>query len=301
MRYISFLFLLLSVLFAGCSGDDTNEQAQTVVPGDGQYFNLKVNGTDLSFDTTNIYSPNNYRFSIKGNVFTLAAHFGPNHLLINFDKNGKFLGANLDVPSVYDVFIGYDSYENFPSNYFNLRILSLDENAKRIKVSFFGKLYRFEDDLNSESFDIESGEFDLKYEGDETAYSGIIFNYSHDNCSANFNGTPWVATKEYYGVFSTDDPYKLLIHFAPGMSPGTFNFSFPSSSATYVKLYKFNTSTLIYDEYEVTGQIAFTYKENHGANDYTYFGTFNCTAVNPENSADTIQITNGKFISYQVG
>ena len=55
--------------------------------------------------------------------------------------------------------------------------------------------------------------------------------------------------------------------------PGSFSFD-SQSTTNYVKFSKFNPVTLVYDYYNVSGQVGYTYREFHGGSNYSFIGTF---------------------------
>ncbi|MFT3795036.1 hypothetical protein [Flavobacterium sp.] len=117
-------------------------------------------------------------------------------------------------------------------------------------------------------------------------------------CNAKFNTVDWKAwTEPQNSIFTSTDAYRIETHFAVTTTPGSYAIN--ESSGNYVRFSKFNTATLTYDYYNVTGTIAHSYREFHGAASYSYIGTFNFTAVNPNNPSDVIQVTDGTFRSYQ--
>ena len=292
------LFLFSFGLFcSGCSNGNDASPAPINNTGDGQYFKLNVNGTDLPFVVGQPYGTNHVSLTIAGNVFHLQSVFNSNYLNVFFDKSGNILSVIQNIEGgAYGNPLNYSNYPNFPSNYFNIHIVSLDETAKRVKVQLSGNLYLTPTNLNSETWVISS-DFDMKYSGDETLYSGIVFGGVQDKCSAKFNNVSWTATKESYGSFTSFDPYKLQIKMEKTTNPSAFDFT-PTSTTNCIKFYKFNTATLIFDSYDVTGTVAYTYKEFHGANQYSFYGTFSFTAVNPNNPADVIHVTDGDYVCY---
>lgn len=194
---------------------------------------------------------------------------------------------------------GYNNYINFPSNYFLATDFSIDETNKKIKFKFNGKLYFDQRSLASESRDLQ-GDVDMMYTDQGDDPFPIVINNVEQYCRANFNATPWFARFEHtFSSFTDENPYKIEINFANSPTPGSFNFT-SASTSNYVRLSKFNTTTLTYDYYNVNGQVAYSYREYHGGTKYSFIGTFSFTAVNPNNAADIIQVNDGVFRSYQI-
>ncbi len=300
-RIVTFLFSL--VLFcSGCSSSDSTTPAEPE-PVDEQYFRLNVGGIELPLSRGANF--NRGAIDLKGDVFLINALYGYDssspqlhQLSIHFDKNGAIIDAKQRSNSI-DYFGSYDyiNYENFPSNYFHINIISLDEVNKKIKLNFTGKLYLNKKDMNSEAIDI-SAELNQDYGIIETPY-GIRVNDIEQYCSAKFNNATWIARKEtYYSQFTAPDAYKIETHFASSATPGSYNFT-SASTDNYIRFSKFNIATLTYDYYNVTGTITHSYREFHGLKKYSFIGTFSFTAVNPNNPADVIQVTEGVFRSYQ--
>ncbi len=299
------LIYFLSILFfgLGCSKDETG-----IVPlenGDGTYFHLKVNGTAIPLVTghnvvtfatnqTFISLGVSYGFNIKNSP-------GLNKLAIVFDKNGKFIYAQQQSMDVGEnnYTINYKNYKNFPANYFHITIISINEVTKRIKFTVSGKLYSNDSNLDSESIDLE-GDFDLTYSGELGTIPPTFQTAGMDqHCTAKFNGTSWTALRELEdGEFTAEDPYKIEIKFPLTATMGSYDM-IPSSTNNYLRFSKFNTVTKVFDYYNVSGVINQSYREFHGAGNYSLFGTFSFTASNPNNPSDVIQVTDGSFRSYQ--
>jgi hypothetical protein len=295
------IFLFSLVLF--CSGCSSNDSTTLEEITNEQYFRLNVGGVELPLSPDANF--NRGAIDMTGDVFLIHAEYGYDssspqlHLLkIYFDKSGAIIEAKQQSYSV-DFFGSYDylNYENFPSNYFHINIISLDEVNKKIKLNFTGKLYLNNTDMNSEAITI-SAELNQNYGIIETPY-GIRVNDIEQYCSAKFNNVPWIARKEkYYSEFTAPDAYKIETHFTSNATPGSYDFT-PSSTDNYIRFSKFNIGTLTYDYYNVTGVIAHSYREFHGLTNYSFIGSFSFTAVNPNNPSDVIQVTDGIFRSYQ--
>lgn len=286
-----------------CSNnDDISSQDST-----DEYFNLDIGGIKLPLAIRNSYEYNSGGINqIGDDIFLLYANYGfgssseqTHNLKIYFDKTGGTINVHQESHGINSPgFFNYRNYENYPSNYFDINIISLDEVNKRIKLNFSGKLYLNEADMNSESIEI-NGNLDILYEASESTYYGIVVNGIEQYCSANFNANRWIARNEkYLSVFTASDPYRIEIFFANSAAIGSYNFN-PSSSENYVRLSKFNTSTLNYDYYNCTGVASYSYKEFHGLTRYSFIGTFSFIAVNPNDPSDIIQLTDGVFRSYQ--
>jgi len=302
-------WLCLVVLTFGCSDDNTVLVEEPL--NDGTYFHFKVNGTDIPFIQGGQYDLSNrgqvnvganrievfieYGFnngSLFGGLHRFDLIFLPDGRLINVEQESTMLTQN-------GFTIRYKNYYNFPSNYFNVNIISNDIERKRLKATFSGKLYFNQFSFESESIDVE-GDFDIIYQAEipspehQIQIAGV-----QQYCKSKLNGADWVALFESpYGTFTASDPYKIDIQFPISATPTIYNLT-PGGSTNYLKFYKFNTITKVFDEYEVTGSVSYTYREFHGANRYSFIGTYSFTAVNPNNSSDIIQVTDGTFRSFK--
>ena len=237
-RIVIFLFSL--VLFcSGCSSSDSTTPAELV---NVQYFRLNVGGIELPLSRDGNF--NRGAIDLKGDVFFINAQYGYDssspqlhQLTIYFDKNGAIIDAKQNSFSI-DFFGSYNymNYENFPSNYFHINIISLDEVNKKIKLNFTGKLYLKETDMNSEAINI-SAELNQNYGIIEAPYE-IRVNDIEQYCSAKFNNATWIARKEkYYSQFTAPDAYKIETHFASSATPGSYNFT-PASADNCIKFSK---------------------------------------------------------------
>ena len=306
MKHIINIFLVL-VFLSGCSSDSPAvPNPDPVAPTD--FCKMSVDGTQFIFDPIQNNSPNAAYARITGDKFTItlnslfyAGSTNWTRFELVFTKQGKFMSCTR--------YSNFSNYKNFPAHYFNLTIDSIDEINKKIKLHFSGKIYLNKLNLNSEANEL-NGELSMQYTGDETAYSGLSMGPGiPQHCTANFNGTPWKALfEDSYSVFTAEDPYKVFIHFGVNATqPGTYPIALGNPDAngdlnrleTYIAFYKFNTETLHFDRYIVTGEVAYSYREFYGGNQYSYMGRFNFTAVNPANPQDVIQVTDGDFRSYQ--
>ena len=228
------------------------------------------------------------------------------HLLtIIFTTDGKLISIKQESNSVETGQWNYYNFRDFPSNYFNIDILSINESSIRIKAKLTGKIYLEKSNLNSEYLQIDA-DIDGVYSLDDNSNVNYLISTSDTHgfsmeqyCTATLNNLPWIARHEHTnGLFSSVDPYRIEFHFDNNATTGSFPIS-SAVSANYLKFSKFNTTTLTYDYYNVTGNVAYTYKEFHGNANYSFIGTFSFTAVNPNNPLDVITVTDGKFRSYQ--
>lgn len=303
MKIFFFSILCSSLFLVSCSSDK-----ETL---DNDHFILKVDGTQVSINRPNEGQFPGYVISKKGNLISISATFGESFewftLKFLFTAEGKLISAKKESYSSSLGDVDYYSYRNFSSNYFNINIISIDEASKQIKVKLNGIMYANTSDLNSLNIDIEA-DIDAQFQVIENTETNYLVNINdiigssnqvEQYCSAKFNTAPWIARHEFSNSsFTNEDPYKIEINFASNALPESFPFT-SSSTTNYVKFSKFNTTTLTYDYYDITGVLAHSYREFHGAGNYSFIGTFNFTATNPNNPSDVITVTDGVFRSYQ--
>jgi len=304
------LFFAFYLLFFAAACTKTEVVSAPSDSGDGTYFHLKVNGTNIPYIKDGIYATRNeVSVYVKQTVISFNFNYGieipnspgNNRLVIVFTKDGKFLEAHQNSVNIGEgqFAVYYKNYRYFPANYFNIRIYSIDEVQKRIKFTISGKLYFDDKDLNSESLDL-LGDFDMKYNGDfGTIAPTFQVSGLDQHCTAKLNTAEWMAFRELEnGSFTADDPYKIEINFPSTALVGTYNL-ITNSTNNYLRFSKFNTTTKVFDYYNLNGLISQTYREFHGGGNYSLFGTFSFTATNPNDPSDVIQVTDGDFRSYQ--
>jgi hypothetical protein len=304
-RYIYFLFIALTFVFSGCSSDN-DSVIENPTPQESDYFRMNVSGADIQFG---LDGTSNAGLNRAEDVFEIQARYGigisETDFTFRFDKSGHAIDVTLKSNDTeYAISVDYGNYTNFRQNYFDVQIVSLDEVQKRLKASFSGRVYMNRLDFNSEFMEI-SGTFELPY-GDFLPSPGITYSSLPLKCYAKINGSDWNATHQSTpesnapAIFTSFDPYRIDVFIKVNNSAtAEYNIT-PESQDNYIRFYKFNTVTLLYDEYDVTGTMDYHLKEFYGGgNRYRYFGSFNFTAINPQNPADIIQITDGDFISFQ--
>ncbi len=306
MRNSILLFFTFGLLFSGCSTSSIEENAANSQPIN--YFYLKVNGSDANAysNGNNLIGPGGIKIN-KG-VITIAVNFGEGfewHVLnLAFTKEGKLISAQQDSHSAENGSWSYFNHRDFPSNFFNISV-SLNETSNRITIKFKGKLYLDKNNLNSE-FNVIEGDISSDYYIEDDINPNYLITSSdsygfsmEQYCTSNIDNLLWIARHEHVNsAFTSVDPYKIELHFDINASPGSFILN-STNAINYLRFSKFNTTTLTYDYYNVTGTLAYSYREYHGFTYYSYIGTFDFTAVNPNNPSDIINVTNGKFRSFQ--
>ena len=271
IKIVSSFMLILA--FASCSSDSGGSSSDEA--------SMSVNGTNVVLSSPIVQRGED--------TFVMTADL-PNDesLQIEFNKYG-----NLGEFSYWQEFEVFKTYEHYKSNYFTFNLISVNENTRRVKVSFSGTLYADENDLNSDTRQV-SGTFDLPYLVTTPLLTGL-------GLKCKIGSNDWYETSFWDNGFGnidrkfiSDDEYQIIMQFVDeDISTGTYTFT--TSSMNKMQLAKFNTTTLSYTEYNTTGTVTVT------SNSFPLFGirviegTFSLTATNPSNSADVIQVTNGSF------
>jgi len=283
-----FACLFVTVLTVSCASDDSGEN-----PG-GENFQSSFEYVSGG-STMNIIGS---QASKSGNsMAVVAADAEGNSIQFEFDKFGN-LGAvsaspaDFELPSVY-------SHQNFSGHYFTFNLIAIDEVNKTVKATFSGKLYEDDEDLNSDFTEI-SGSFWINYTEVTPTVPGL-------EVSAKIDGNDWYSTNSYTtngtGNWSTfihhelgDDEYKIMLGFDDeNMSAGIHTFT-PATETIYATIAKYNLETKMYEKFDATGTLEITGTETFGIITIVS-GTYSFTAVNPNDSSETIQVTNGKFKS----
>jgi hypothetical protein len=289
-----FVFALMLVVF-GCTTDTT-----TPVP--------PVDETPVVKTSTISYFVNGVPFVVQSNG--VNSYKTENTLVINkdagiefsFDKQGQFGYLKIDLNTgTATVTSKFQSATGFSSHYFDFAVTSMDEINKRIKGTFAGYLYANPLNLNSEKKFV-SGEFDVYYLDAIPAFSGL-------KNSCKLNGADWTKSYTYltHGDAahiatitqhdSNDQEYQILINYnIYSIGLGLFNFS-ELSTVNFIQLAKFDTITGQYVYYNCTGSLNVLQKEynSYGFGDFLLKGNYSFTAVNPNNSSDVVQVTDGYF------
>ncbi len=279
-----FAFFCIASLAISCSSDDGGSTGGNFEPS----FEYTYDGTPLDITI--------FQGQKSGNsMLVVAGDSEGNSIQFQFDKFGN-LGSVSATPSDFNL-PDYDSHKNFSGNYFTFNLIDLNESNKTVKVSFSGKLYEDNENLNSD-FKQVSGEFWVKYIEVTPQVAGL-------EVSAKINGNDWYSTNSFTtngtGDGDTfilhelsDDEYKIMLGFDDSnMTPGVRNFT-PSTQTIYATVAKYNLQTKVYETYNATGTIEITDVETSGFISIAS-GTYSFTAVNPDNSSQTITVTNGKF------
>ena len=280
--------LLVVSTIASCSSDDSSTP---VTPPVTETFSYTKDGSAVPITTWTAIKAEN-------SIEVLGTNPDGRSIFVSFDKFGNLdsVGCTPEYKSAEE---WKDNFYDFSSNYFNFSLISLNEATKTVTVTFSGKLYEDENDINS-PFSEVSGGFTVRYTETAPSVSGI-------GTFAKIAGNDWHAVKGYTtstgGSFSditlvesSDDEYSIGISLnILSTATGTYNFT-PTSANNKVVLSKFDTVTMLNIQYLCTGTFVLTDKTSIGGDMYLISGTFTLTAVNPMNSAQTIQVLNGTFL-----
>ena len=287
LKKLCYLFFLLTLM--GCSSD--NEPIIDTPPNFISTATLSINGDAI---------PTNAFVNKTEDMFTL----GVSKVIITFDKEGHLgtVNMNLDTgtPTLTSLFY---SYIPFSSNYINFNLISLDEVNKRVKGTLSGYVYHNPFDLTSESKFINLA-FDYEY----IDFIPVIKDLKNH---AKINGNQWKRSNKYMtkgtGISSSnitqhdvsDDEYKIMVNYNLGsIATGTYNFS-ANSDTNAIKLAKYDIASGNYIVYNCSGTLNITQKENltniNTTGAFILSGNYNFLAVNPNNSADVITVTEGTF------
>lgn len=280
-----FAFVCIAALAISCSSDDGGgSTGGTFEPS----FEYTFDGSPLDITVS--------QGSKSGNsMLVVAGDSEGNSIQFQFDKFGN-LGSVSATPSDFEM-PDYNSHKNYSGHYFTFNLLEINESNKTVKASFSGKLYEDEEDLNSDFKEV-SGSFWVKYTEVTPQVAGL-------EVSAKINGNDWYSTNSFTSNGTgggdtfiihelSDDEYKIMLGFDDSdMTPGVRNFT-PSTQTIYATVAKYNLQTKVYETYNATGTIEITDVEASGFISIVS-GTYSFTTVNPDNSSQTITVTNGKF------
>lgn len=278
MKLLKFVFFLVTTAcIVSCSSDGDGGNG-------GSSNSLTINGSSVSILTT-IAQRSEDSFLI------LAYATDGTSIQVSFNKFG-----NLERVIFEDEdFNLYSNYQYFKSNYFNFDLVSLNENNKRVKVTYSGTLYENENDFDSPSITV-NGSFDLNYVEQAPLVSGLGLSCKiagNDWHETDFWDTSFLSVRRKF--INDDDKLISMSLTSSEIAPGTYSINLLSDNK--MELDVFNTTTLEYDPYLTTsGTITIISNTFPTPGVRVIEGTFNFTAVNPFNN-NTVQVTQGKFKS----
>jgi hypothetical protein len=290
--------IVVALALAGCSNNEVPPEVIVLPSPEAQNalskFTLKINDQTLKRDS--LTSVSAYRTDDK---FTVYFGEGSNSS-ITFDlqgRLGRFMHARIVIPS--SILARYYSRFHNSEQYFTFDLMSVDTINRRVKGSFSGYLNR--DPLNfTGDSKFTTGIFDMRYADVPPSIKAL----KH---TAKINGNDWHMINSYFSKGEANDNNNILVHDfmdneyqvmigynLNNFATGTFAFT----SASYfnmVRVAKYDMATQSFVNYNTSGTLAITQKEQIGGILYILSGTYTATAVNPDNAADVIQVTNGKF------
>jgi len=224
-----------------------------------------------------------------------------NNVQLQFNAFGNLSGvssysSNFDYPTSY-------SYEYFKSEYFDFQLVNVDEENKKVEVTFEGTLYEDQRDLNSEQHEVK-GSFIVTYSDVEPSISGL-------GTYAKIDGNEWYDTDgETYGGFVSgsnitlakfnDGEYILYLTFNHDMTEeGIYEFS-ENDEVNVISIGKYYSGSEGdgFIEYKTSGTL--TILEKHTGFIPIVWGTFSFTATHPENGS-VIEVTEGSFLEVYQG
>lgn len=289
-----YLLILLAVfVLTGCSDDDDNTAAPNPAPQENvavtSSYKIMINGEEFKLDTSRTF-----KALRNENMFSIG--FMSNTQL-TFDHKGRL--GRLAVTRLGSPTKKFYSHFDNSAQHFAFDMVALDTIRRRVSGSFSG--YLNIDPINfSNEGKFVSGTFDVAYVDVPAPIKGLRH-------KARINGDRWQMTNSYFTKGEANDNNNILIHNlmdneykimfgynAANYAVGTYSFT-PASHYNMVRLAKYNNNTLSYVYYNTSGTLTVTQKESLGGTLQIVSGVYTATAVNPENSSDVIQITNGDF------
>ena len=266
--------MLLIAIMASCSSGGSGNGSSTTT-------NLTLNGANVVVSGA---------MAQRGDdTFVISANL-PNSesIQLEFNKYG-----NLAEFSYWTNTNVYKNFQYYKTNYFTFSLISLNESAHTVKVSYSGTLYADENDMTSATKQV-SGTFDLPYTVTSPLLTGLGLN-------CKIAGSSWYETQFWDNGFGgavdrkyiNDDDKMIIMRFGDQtISPGTYTFN--TASSNKVQMAKYNTTTHTYTEYNAVGTLTIT-SNSAPISIRIIEGTFSFNAINPSNSADEVQVTNGRF------
>jgi hypothetical protein len=287
----SFLIIsaLLVVFLQSCtsssSGSDGNSGG-----GASNTFTATVNGTAVVFTQVTAQR--------QDVVLSVTATDATNTKRMNFAFN-----PNGNLISAYYNNAGQSYYAHYYSstNTFTFNLTTLNVANKQVVADFNGTFYRDSRDLTSNTITV-SGNFSQIYQlltpppvtNPHVSFSAGNYTWfsTHSNLHQTLGGS--FNSNE----FTSDKPLKISFVFSPS-SITLGNHPFTANSTDEYMIYSvYNPTTDSYDDYTTTsGSFNITSKQIYSTLNSTFLleGTFTLNAVNPNNSNQTIHITDGSF------
>ncbi|OYQ41555.1 hypothetical protein [Flavobacterium aurantiibacter] len=293
---IIFFAIFFNFILSCSSTDEVVEIINETPP---EYY-IAVDGVKTDFST--IDNPN-LSVTVYNDAVVLGATLvgaTPISLSLTYTKSGDFLRGTLFLyeGAPYNNQFNFRNYQNFPANFMQVHNFEINDVNNTLTIDFEGKLYSDVNNLASYHRNIR-GILNKNFVRVNENLLSLFYQSIPQYCTALINGESWVA-KEIgsESTFTAEDDYRFIIHIAENTPPGSFEFD-PNSIGNYVKFQRFNLNSNSFEDYIVSGVISYSYREFHGARRYSHIGTFSFLATNPNNPAETIQVTDGVFRNFQ--
>ncbi|OYU84999.1 MAG: hypothetical protein CFE24_04200 [Flavobacterium sp. BFFFF2] len=291
MMFRKLFYVLVSAVVIGCTTKTVTEVTPATIVPVTRSFNMAVNGIDL---------PQGVDIIKVENQFILTSR---NITKLSFDKAGHLGTLNVDLKTGSSHLTSlFYSLTNYSSHYINLNIISVDEVNQQIKGTLSGNIYHDPLNRNSESKFV-SINFDCPY----MEVIPVVQNLYNQ---AKINGIAWDSTNKYItsGAFGdnnnltehyvSDNEYEIMVNYNLGSTAvGTYNFTNTTATNT-VKFAKYDVSSGTNVNYICSGTLKVvkrTNQFNSSAHAVILYGNYSFTAVNPNDSNDVVQVTDGSF------
>lgn len=282
------LFLFVS-LMASCSSDDGEpvDNGNNPITGD-DYFEYTIDGEEQ--DMTSWVAQR------SENSLAVSATSASGRIVeLEFNKWGNVgdvmtLGDDFDIPWRHN-------YHYNRGETFDFELVSIDEQNKKVKVNFSGKVYDEEYD-NTSDFSTIEGSFIVTYQEVQPQVAGL-------GVSATVDGNAWHdSDSDQSGGFfsgedltinvSSDNKYTLgIVTNHDNTEEGSYTFG-PEEASNKMKLFVYNTETEMEEEWITTSGTMEITEKTVGFQFTVLAGTFSFTAENPE-TGESVTITNGTF------
>lgn len=280
------LFLFVSLL-ASCSSDDGDPVDNNPITGD-DYFEYTIDGEEQDMtEWTALRSENT--IAVSGTSATGRV------VQLQFNKWGD-IGDVMTLADDFDI-PWRNNYHYNRGETFDFELVSIDEENKKIKVNFSGKVYDEEYD-NSSDFSTIEGSFIVTYQQVQPQVAGL-------GVSAEIDGDAWhdSDSDQSGGFFSGEDltinassASKYTIGIVTNHDDTTAdNYTFgPAETSNKMKLFVYNPETNMEEEWTTTSGSMNITEKTVGFQITVLAGTFSFTAENPE-TGETVSVTNGTF------
>jgi len=279
--------MFFAVTIVGCSDED-NEVVGDNVSADA--FTYTLDNETMAVTTITAKK--------SEDLFAVSGRSSDGRIIeVHFNKYGNLKEVN--TYSVTDTLAPVKTnYHYYKANFFDFELVSLDEETKKVRVTFSGKVYEDEYDLTSE-FSVVDGSFTVTYTDVNPTVAGI-------NVSAKINGNRWYATEtadqaggtvagENITLYASNDSAYSLTTILNHDTTEVGTYDFTTSSATNkVVLSIYETATNQNITFPTSSGTLKITEKTVGTEYTTISGTFSLTVFNPYTQAN-MPVTDGKF------